>query len=217
MRKGIYSKLRETIDTTTSDTAKKEWSSVQKKSKKPLFNYRFDHVKRVVALTEFLAGDTNAKQDVAVLAAWLHDVAKPGIHGPENHGEVSAKAASKMLSDLGINKSIVEEVSNIIRKHVGLTLDEPIKPLEAQILWEADKLSKLGATGLVHYLINGIRLNPGMSLADISDSITDFIPLAEEIAGSMYTEKAKQIASRRLKTLKAFAKALRAELHLGEI
>ncbi|MBS3795351.1 MAG: HD domain-containing protein, partial [Candidatus Thorarchaeota archaeon] len=152
----------------------------------------------------------------ALAAAWLHDVAKHGIHGPNNHGEKSSELTREILLEMQIRKQSVDKICDIIKKHVGLTLKEPLEPLEAQILWEADKLSKLGATGIIHYIINGIKLKPGMSLVDISGELSDFMLLAEEIAASMHTEKAQEIASKRLNTMKSFVKFLEQEVQRRE-
>lgn len=212
MKQIVYSKIRESVEKLTINASRQEWSSIQKKSTLPIFNYRLNHVEQVVVLVRILSKQSNVNKEILTMAAWLHDIAKPGLDGPKNHGKKSANLARNILEVMSLDHEEIKQISEIIEKHVGLTLDGPLKPLEAQFLWEADKLSKLGATGIIHYIINGIRLKPGKSLGELSKELSDFMRLAERIATSMHTEKAKEIAEERLKTMKSFAESLEKEL-----
>lgn len=216
MSSDIETYLRRYVKRLTNQAAKEEWSNIQKGEIEAVFNYRLNHVKEVVRLAEAITECLNINIEILEMAAWLHDIAKPGIDGPEQHGRKSSRKARKILSEMDIEETQIRKVCDIIEKHVGLTLQQPLEPLEAQLLWEADKLSKLGATGIIHYIINGIRLKPGMSLQDISEDLSDFMSLAEEIADSMHTEKAKEIASKRFNTMKSFVKSLEQEVQRRE-
>jgi uncharacterized protein len=216
MNHSLEKQLRLLIRKKTREVSRKEWLGIQSRSDSPIYDYRFNHVNEVVMLTKHLSKKSNAEREVTILASWLHDIAKPGIDGPKQHGKKSSQKARKILSEMDIEETMIRKVCDIIEKHVGLTLEQPLEPLEAQLLWEADKLSKLGATGIIHYIINGIRLKPGMSLQDISEDLSDFMSLAEEIADSMHTEKAKEIASKRFNTMKSFVKSLEQEVQRRE-
>ena len=113
------------------------------------FNYRWEHVQAVVRLAIRLAELTGADQDVVEAAAWLHDVAKP--HS-KNHGRDGAIAARRILTETDFPPHKVEAVADAVKKHVGLFTDKPVEPLEAAVLWDADKLSKLGATAVLHFI-----------------------------------------------------------------
>jgi uncharacterized protein len=210
----LESKMISKIKSTTTAIAIEEWKKTQLESEKPLYNYRYDHVELVVDLSQFLGKHTNADLDIITIAGWLHDVAKPGLGGVKNHGEMSADMAQCFLEEEGVDSKVIKGVYDAIRKHVGLTLHEPLKPLEAQILWDADKIVKLGMVGFIHFLLNGIRINPGMNIHDISAKIRDYIPLAQKIVKSMNTTIGKKIAEERLEVLVKVSELLDKELKI---
>ncbi|MHA2068674.1 MAG: HD domain-containing protein, partial [Candidatus Thorarchaeota archaeon] len=162
-----------------------------------------------------IAEGSEADIDVIILSAWLHDLAKPGVEGisAERHGIVSAEMAEEILTQEKIDRGKIEKVSDAIRKHVGLTLTQPLQPLEAQILWEADKILKLGMIGLLQYVLNGIRIFPGRSLERIADETREFLNLATNIAECMVTKRGKAIAQERLQTLHNLSETLDNELN----
>ena len=92
-------------------------------------------------------------------------------------------------------------------------LKKSLEPIEAQVLWEADKILKLGLIGVLQYILNGIRIKPGQSLSDFSQSLKEFLPLAEELTASVVTERGKEIAKERLERLYLLSKMLESELH----
>jgi hypothetical protein len=87
--------------------------------------------------------------------------------------------------------------------------------LEAQVLWDADKIVKLGVAGLIHFLVNGLKMKPGMDLHSISDEIREFCLLAEKIVASMNTLSGKEMALERLNTLQNLSLILAGELDLA--
>ncbi|RDE17824.1 MAG: hypothetical protein C4K49_00795 [Candidatus Thorarchaeota archaeon] len=202
MKPGLEEKLKKLVLRQSARAARNEWVETQSSSDEPLFDYRYDHVSQVVVTAKRLAVLTGADMEVTMMASWLHDMAKPGIGGGENHGDASAALAREILLREDVSQTTVDKVCDAIRKHVGLTLNEPLAPLEAQVLWDADKIVKLGLVGFIHYIINGIKLRPGMDMAEIADEIRDFIPLAEKIAASMNTLPGKGMAATRLEHLK---------------
>ncbi|MHA1662647.1 MAG: HD domain-containing protein [Candidatus Thorarchaeota archaeon] len=210
----IENQLRQLIETSTKKAAIEEWKSSSKKQRKPLYNYRGDHVEQVVRLAKHIGESTDANMEIVILAAWLHDLAKPGIEGIEirHHGEASAELAEEWLAQAGYNIDIISQVADAIRKHVGLKLEKPLEPIEAQVLWEADKILKLGIVGLLQYVLNSIRISPGQNLDDIAEKLREFLPLAEDIAGSVVTKKGKEIAAERLNNLHQLTDMLDSEL-----
>ena len=218
MTEEIEKKLREIVETSTRNAAIEEWKTAAEKQRTPLYNYRLDHIEEVVSLSKELALDTDANLKVVVLAAWLHDLAKPGIGGisAEQHGVASAELAKEILTGEKVDPEVIEHVADVIRKHVGLKIEKQLEPLEAQILWEADKILKLGMIGLIQSLLNTVRLFPGRNMTEISDSIRKFLSLASEIAACMYTRRGREIANERLNTLRELSKQLDNELNLGK-
>ncbi len=218
MNRNIEQRLKKIVEVSTRKTGIIEWNKAAKTQKVPLYNYRLDHIEEVVILAKHIAEGTKADMEVITLAAWLHDLAKPGVGGipTQDHGVVSAEMAEEILTQERIERNIIERVSDVIRKHAGLTLKKPLEPLEAQILWEADKILKLGMIGLIQGILNGVRLFPGRNLNQIEESLSDFLPLASDISQSMVTERGKELAQERFKTLKEVSKYLNKELTQGK-
>ncbi|MDH4214072.1 MAG: HD domain-containing protein [Candidatus Thorarchaeota archaeon] len=214
MTAGIEEQIKRMVANTTSKAAIEEWIEASKSQQEPLYNYRGDHVEQVVGLAKHLASKLDADMEVIILAAWFHDFAKPGLGGIEiqHHGVASAELAKEYLTKNGYEIDIVEKVCDVIRKHVGLTLDRPLEPIEAQILWEADKIHKLGLVGLLQYVLNGIRMHPGKNLSDFHIQLVEFLPLASRIAASVVTERGKELAFERLQTLQDLTRILESEL-----
>ena len=214
MENGIEQRLRKIVEVSTRKAAISEWKEAAEDQKVPLYNYRNDHIDEVVMLAKHLASGTTADLEVITLAAWLHDLAKPGIGRitAQHHGVSSAELAVEILTEEGIDSEVISQVSDVIRKHVGLTIKQPLKPIEAQILWEADKILKLGMIGFIQGLLNGVRLFPGRGLREISEGFREFLPLASDIAKCMETKKGKELANERLRTLKTLVEYLDNEL-----
>ncbi|MHA2150142.1 MAG: HD domain-containing protein [Candidatus Thorarchaeota archaeon] len=214
MNENIEKNLRKIVEDSTRKAAIEEWRTASEKQLIPLYNYRFDHIEEVVDLAKHIASGTDANMDVIILAAWLHDLAKPGVGGlpAQHHGIASAKLAEDILPQEGVNPETIAQVLDVIQKHVGLTRKEPLEPIEAQILWEADKILKLGVIGFIQYILNGVRIEPGRSLNQIADSLREFLPLASDIAHCMVTERGQELAQERLNTLRILSKYLDSEL-----
>ncbi|MFW9868421.1 MAG: HD domain-containing protein [Candidatus Thorarchaeota archaeon] len=210
----IEDRLRLIVEVSTRKAAIKEWNDAAASQKVPLYNYRLDHIEEVVELAKHIAEGTNANMEVVVLAAWLHDLAKPGIGGisAEQHGIASAKMAEEILTAEKVQHDTIEKVSEVIRKHVGLTLKEPLEPIEAQIIWEADKILKLGVIGEFQGLLNGVRLFPGRNMKQIAEDQREFLTLARKIVESVVTEKGKAIAHERVRTLELISESLDREM-----
>ncbi len=216
MKDGLEEKLKQLVVSRTSTAAREEWLKAQQESEVPLFNYRYSHVSQVVAIAKDLAKATGADMDIVATAAWLHDFAKPGMGDVPGHGEISAKDAGEILLKEGIDLDIVEKICNTIRKHVGLTLESPLEPLEAQILWEADKLVKLGVTVFAHMIVYMQQAKPDFSLNNLADELRDYLGLAGRIAASMNTKRAQELARIRLDAMKSISELLDSETLLGK-
>lgn len=213
MKEKIETELDKIVKKTTTKRANTEWKSAIEDSKEAPFNYRYDHVKQVVRLCTTISIGMNVRKHELMLSAWLHDIEKPGIGGAKKHAQKSGRKAESVLEKLGICAKEITIVRDIIEKHVGLVLKNRLEPIEAQILWEADKLVKLGITGLIHFLINGLIMNPGHDMQDIANEIDDYLHLAEDIVSGMYTGKSKSMGVVRLKHMKLFQEMLRQELN----
>lgn len=175
----------------------------------PGFNYRWEHVQAVVKLAIRLAELTGADKQVVEAAAWLHDVAKDK---GAKHPEEGAKVARKLLPKTDFPAEKVERVAQAIVQHMGLWRDKPLTNLEAMVLWDADKLSKIGLTAAFHwtgmYLMDG-KLRTTKDLVH-RGRMADW---QTRTVASMHTEPAKRAAAKRLKRYQKLWNSLEKELN----
>ena len=192
--------------------AMREAAYKQSKSRRGLsrkrFNYRWEHVKAVVQQAQRLAELTGADQDIVLAAAWLHDVRK---EKGEAHPEHGARFAEKFLPRTDFPPDKIPAVAQAIREHMGLWRDKPLTNLESQVLWDADKLTKIGVTGAIHYLgaalVRGRLQTSGQIIKD--GKARDW---QEKTVASMHTKPARKAAAKRLDAYKALFKELDREI-----
>ena len=175
-----------------------------------MFEYRWEHVQAAVRLATRLAERTGADREVCEAAAWLHDVAK--LHSREHgtdHGFDGADMARDILAQSDFPAEKIEAVADAIAKHVGLETSALIQPLEAAILWDADKLTKLGATIVLHAI--GYKLAKGEKT---TEALIEFVcdqEWGENIVRCLNTAPARAAGQARLAAYRAFCKAAQAE------
>ncbi len=217
MIEGLEARLRARVLQESAAVAIDEWTEFLNRLDVPFFNYRGTHVTEVVRIAKYLARETGADYDVVVMAAWFHDVAKPGTEGTGRpHGPECAAVARTYLLKEGVNPEVVERVCDAIEKHVGYTRDAPLTPLEAQVVWESDKLAKLGITSMLFHLINGLRYEPNPNLDDILERMRKGLPGLRKIEASMFTEPGRRIAKARMRSYESFIALLENELKMEQ-
>jgi uncharacterized protein len=178
----------------------------------PIFDYRFEHTLAAVKIARWLAPQVGADPDVVECAAWLHDCTKH-YHEQREH-DTHAREASALVpgilagSDFPPGK--IPAVQHAIEHHVGLKLSHRLEPLETACLWDADKLSKIGAASLVHYGCISGAFQP-INTARILERGEQWLVLARGIVSSMNTEPARREAERRLVFLENHYAQLRRE------
>ena len=108
----------------------------------PYCNPRFAHVtqaeKEALKLLEVYSGDG----DIVLASVWIHDRYKPLFIG-EDHESKAADWALEYLEGKGFPKEKVKAVEYAVRNHAGWE-KRGLDTLEAQILWDADKVSHYG-------------------------------------------------------------------------
>jgi uncharacterized protein len=173
------------------------------------FNYRWEHVTAVAQLAMRLAELTGADQDVVEAAAWLHDIRK---ETREQHAIEGAVFARQFLPTTDFPPAKIEAVAEAIEAHMGLWRDEPLTNLEAMVLWDADKLSKIGLTAVFHWTggsLAGSQMTNVDSLVDNSRQLD----WQEKSVASMHTEPARRAARARLAHANWFWQSLEDELN----
>ena len=174
-----------------------------------VFTYRWEHVQAVVRLAIVLAKKTGADAEVVEAAAWLHDIVKAQS---EDHGRDGAIAARRILAGTDYPPIKIEAVADAISQHVGLWRENPsaqIEPIEAAVLWDADKLSKLGVTAVLHF--TGYLVNKGEgTTAQLTERLCE-LDWQERIVESFNTEQARAAGEKRIAFLHAFCAQARLE------
>jgi uncharacterized protein len=113
----------------------------------------FDHVLRVLKLAERIGEAEGARLSIVRTAALLHDMGRgqaerEGI----DHAAFAARRAQELLA--GRPESSVESVTHAIAAHRFRGGPTPAT-LEAQVLFDADKLDAIGAIGIARAFAYG--------------------------------------------------------------
>lgn len=174
----------------------------------PSFNYRWEHVIAVVNLASKLAKLTEADEEIVEAAAWLHDICK---ESKDNHPQEGAKFAREFLLKTDFPPEKIEAVAEAIEKHMGLWRNKPLKNLEAQVLWDADKLSKIGLTAAFHWTGSALAGTKSRELEELISRARS-ADWQEKTVASMHTKPARRAAKSRLKAFNKLWDKLEAEL-----
>lgn len=197
------------------------WSSAQD----PV--HGLDHVERVVRLADRLAREVGADREIVSAAALLHDAA--GAHpesgeARQDHEHDSADVARRVLQQEGWPEERIRAVEHCIRAHRFRGQERPAT-LEAQVLFDADKLDVMGAFGAARTI--GYALQAGTPIyAAASQTFLDrgqteegephsayheYLFKLRRVKERLYTEPARRIGERRHQVLCAFFDQLAAE------
>lgn len=188
-------------------------AALQRSSVNGGFNYRWEHVQAVVTCAIKLADLTGADAEVVEAAAWLHDICK---QAKELHPQEGAKYARKFLPTTNFPKKKISAVATAIEDHMGLWRDKPLTKLESQVLWDADKLTKIGLTALVHWTAGDVV----RGRADTTKAIITRMQSADfrrKTVASMHTKPAQKAAKARFKAYDRFLKGLKDELKAADL
>lgn len=118
--------------------------------------HNFDHVARVYNLAIKLAENEKVDLEVIRAAALLHDLGGAremnDPSGKTDHAVESAKMSEPILKKLGYSEGKIKHILDCIISHRYRTENKP-KTLEAQILFDADKLETVGAIGIARAMV----------------------------------------------------------------
>lgn len=193
----------------------------------------FDHVLRVYYLAERLARAEGADLEIVRAAVLLHDATAPAPAGssptPEaaraSHHHASAAFARQVLQVEGWPEARVAAVEHCIRAHRFRDDAEQPQTLEAQVLFDADKLDAIGAIGVARAVAYAARAGcpayaePSrafeetgrLEAGELHSSYHEFLFKLRKLEGLMHTPSARQIARQRHLRMEAFYADLAAE------
>jgi uncharacterized protein len=113
--------------------------------------HNMDHVLRVYNLALHLAEGEDVDMGVLKAAALMHDIARvkedQDDSGETDHAKLGAEMAGPILKELDFPGDKIPHVQDCILSHRFRTGHSP-ESLEARILFDADKLDVMGATGI---------------------------------------------------------------------
>jgi uncharacterized protein len=110
----------------------------------------FEHVQRVYHLALHLAEQEQADRLTVGLAALLHDLGRTTRGPARSHAKRSAVLAKKLLASYDLPSETQRAVLHVIRAYSYRHGAEP-ETLEARVLYDADRLDSLGATGVMRW------------------------------------------------------------------
>lgn len=200
-----------------------------------------DHVRRVYNLCMQLAKGENLDLRILKAAALLHDIARvredQDPTGSIDHAFLGAKMAQPILEKLGFSPDHIEKIKDCILSHRFRTTRRP-QSKEAQILFDADTLDGIGAIGIARSLVwigrNNARIFEKMDVREyvkrnmgsriegvVRDKSRHNLYLEYEtkvkaLRSRLYTARAKQIASGRLRYYGNYLRRLEKEI-AGEL
>ena len=170
----------------------------------------FDHVLRVVAMADRIAQAEGADREVVRAAALLHDIGLD--EGRAGHETSAANRAREILRGHGYDDIFCHAVAQAIESHRFRSGPTP-QTLEAEVLFDADKLDAIGAIGVARAfafgahrgqklwgemppdytdLLDGVEADPRQHTA-----VHEFHVKLSKIKDRMFTATGKQIADER--------------------
>src|SRR3990170_8130986 len=195
----------------------------------------FDHVLRVLDLALRLGREVGADLEILQAAALLHDASgaapsaspsAPNNGGRASHEHASAEFARQILTEEAWPEERIAAVEHCIRAH-RYRGSEQASSLEAQVLFDADKLDVLGAFGVARTL--GFALQAGqpffaepsagfletgaLATGEPHSAYHEYLFKLRQVSGRLHTEPARRLAERRHAVMKAFFEQLAAEAH----
>ncbi|WP_394887041.1 HD domain-containing protein [Clostridium butyricum] len=198
--------------------------------------HNLDHVFRVYNLCLLIAKyEDNVDSKVLIQAALLHDIARveesQDKTGKIDHAVLGSEIAENILKCLEYEDEQISKIKHCIIAHRFRTGNEP-KTIEAKILFDADKLDVIGASGIARTFMLagqfGQRLIISNSLNDYIKSntvengrlkdVSKHTPFIEyevkfkKVPDKLYTQKAKEIGKERLKFMEEYFSRLKLEI-----
>jgi uncharacterized protein len=187
-------------------------------------SHGLDHIKRVVASAKHVAVAEDARLEIVVPAAWLHDCVTVEKDSPDRAkaSTLAAERAREYLEELGYPEELLGEIYHCVQAHSFSACVMP-ESLEAKVVQDADRLDALGAIGVARSFTVGGRLGlpicadidpfcrdrpPDDSQATLDHFFAKLLTLPE----TMQTAAGRLEAERRVSFLRSFLEQLESEL-----
>lgn len=182
------------------------------------------HFKRVVKIAKEICRTENAKAEVVVPAAWLHDFVIIPKNDPRRKqaSQLSAEGAIRFLKELSYPEVYFEDIAHAIAAH-SFSANIETKTLEAKIVQDADRLDGLGAIGIARcFATAGImktsfysELDPFCENRNIDDkqfAVDHFFAKLFKVAQSLKTNAGRAEGIKRVEVMKNYLSNLADEI-----
>ena len=183
-----------------------------------------NHFKRVVKMAKKLCAQENAKIEVVVPAAWLHDF----VIVPKNSAlrsqasKLSAEKAIEFLKEINYPQEFYAEIAHAIEGH-SFSANIEVKTIEAKIVQDADRLDGLGAIGIARCFATAGLLKTSFYKAadpfcksrepdDKNFTIDHFYKKLFKVAESLKTDSGKAEGHARVRVMQHYLKDLESEI-----
>jgi len=189
----------------------------------------FGHILRVLRTATVLAEEAGADEEIVQAAALLHDATGASGHlestARGGHHHASAAFAREVLTAKGWPEDKIAAVEEAIRTHRFRTGDPP-RTLEAQVLFDADKLDAIGAVGVARALAYAVShdspiyappspcfLETGQREAgEPHSAYHEYVFKLRRLRERLFTPAARALAARRDEIMRAYFEALADEM-----
>lgn len=184
------------------------------------------HVRRVVLNARRLAGAEQARLEVVLPAAWLHDCVTVPKDSPQR-ASASRRAAAQAgvwLRAWNYPATFLPDITHAIEAHSFSAGIVP-RTIEAQVVQDADRLEAIGAVGLARCLMLGGALGRPLYAADDPfckdrkpddrvSAVDHFYTKLLSLEATMQTASGRREARVRTEYLQGFLAQLRREIDL---
>ncbi|MHB8105368.1 MAG: HD domain-containing protein [Dehalococcoidales bacterium] len=202
--------LKTDLKEITLPAAKKFWPGVSPEDE-PYYNYRYQHVEQVERDARRLLKTYGGDEDIVLASVWIHDRCQPRYE-QESHGALAAEWAETNLAKTGFPAEKVHAVAYAVENHSNPPQTIPETAKEARILWDADKLSKIGATSIVYMLCSCPAFpQTKVDFRWIIQELRSWKEKDKTLALSFYFPLSRELGLERHKAFEAFREALEKE------
>jgi uncharacterized protein len=187
-------------------------------------SHDWDHTERVRRLCRRIGKKEKADLFVLDLAALLHDIGRgeeDRSNGETCHARSGARLARDLLMKHGLERGLIRKVVHCVRTHRYRRKASP-RTLEAQILFDADKLDSIGAVGVGRAFLFAGEIGARLHDKDIvlrdtrpytreDTAYREYLVKLRRIKDRMSTREGKRIAAERHRFMVEFFDRLNRE------
>lgn len=169
-----------------------------------------DHIRRTVARAWQLGRQLNARMEVLIPGAMLHDIGV--VTDRKRHYLKGKERAAEILNEIGYPREMVDDVLHVMEAHSrygGI----PPQTLEAKIMRDIDAIDYVGAVGVARAVVRG--LNDGSFDGNIGHLPTLLKKIAQGMEGGIFFEQSRKIVDERIKIMENYLSQLESELNGG--